>query len=68
MKNTLGQVDFVRLLKVTALNLHVIMMKPEIKLWSYLSWDIIFDVAMESYCMKTIMIHLVDKTRCKSLQ
>ena len=31
MMNPLGQVTFVRLFKVTALNLHVIMMKPEIK-------------------------------------
>ena len=30
MKNPLGQVKFVSLFKVTALNLHVIVMKPEI--------------------------------------
>ena len=32
MKKPLGQVKFVRLFKVTLLNLHVIMMKPDIKL------------------------------------
>ena len=32
MKNPLGQVKVARLFKVTVLNLHVIMMKPEIKL------------------------------------
>ena len=32
MKNPLRQVKFVRLFKVAVLNLHVIMMKPEIKL------------------------------------
>ena len=31
-KDPLGQVKFVRLFKVTVLNLHVIMKKPEIKL------------------------------------
>ena len=42
-EDPLGQVKFVSLFKVTVLNLHVIMMKPEIKLiisaarlyWSY---------------------------------
>ena len=32
MKNPLGEVKFVHLFEVTVLNLHVIMMKPEIKL------------------------------------
>ena len=32
MKNPLGQVKFVHLLKVAVLNLHVIMMKPEIEM------------------------------------
>ena len=34
MKNPLGQVKFVRLFKITVLNLHVIMMKPEIRGWT----------------------------------
>ena len=34
MKNPLGQVKFVRLFKITVLNLHVIMMKPEIIGWT----------------------------------
>ena len=33
-EDSLGQVKFVRLFEVTALNLHVITMKPEIKVWS----------------------------------
>ena len=74
MRNPLGQVKFERLFKVAVLNLHVIMMKLKFKLiisaarlyWSqcvlsYPSGAVMSVVAMESRCMKTIMIHLIEK-------